>query len=80
MAKNKKSYFNIPKVIIDFSKVRSMSEEEMECRCKKVESKSKIDWRKFVEEIENHPERLVSWEADISFPEFAERVKAGEYD
>lgn len=41
---------------------------------------SREDRLKMIEDIEAHPEHLLSWDMDIPFPEYARRVRAGEYD
>lgn len=76
----KRSYFNIPK--LDFSNLgKPKAEDEIDVIIKQIEEESKsVDWRKFVEDIEQHPSALSSWDCDIPFEEFARRVKAGEYD
>lgn len=79
IGKNRKSYFDIPK--LDYSGFdKPVSEEEMERLYKKFEERPKVNWREFVDDIEKHPENLGSWDISIPFPEFARRVKAGEYD
>lgn len=79
MEKSKNGILDVPK--LDFSSLAEpMSDAEVAERCAKLDSAPKRDWRKFVEDVKKHPELLLSWDADISFDEFARRVRAGEYD
>lgn len=74
------SRFNVPK--LDFSVLRKVpSKLECETVMRLAERGiSREDRLKMIEDIEAHPEHLLSWDMDIPFPEYARRVRAGEYD
>lgn len=73
---------NCPK--LDFAgmvaRMDAMTEAEKEALYQEAENPPKKDWRKFVQNVREHPEGLLSWDMDISFEEFARRVDAGEFD
>lgn len=74
------SRFNVPK--LDFSVLRK-APLELECETAMRWAErgiSREDRLKMIEDIEAHPEHLLSWDMDIPFPEYARRVRAGEYD
>lgn len=74
------SRFNVSK--LDFSALRKVpSKLERETAMMWAERGiSREDRLKMIEDIEAHPEHLLSWDMDIPFPEYARRVRAGEYD
>lgn len=81
MPECKRRYFtNIPK--LDFSGLRKpLSEEECEDAMVRAERKISREERiREIEDIEAHPEHLLGWDMDITFDEYARRVRAGEYD
>lgn len=81
MSERKRRYFNnMPK--LDFSNLgREHTEEERAAFEAKIERASSREERlKMIEDIEAHPEHLLGWDMDIPFPEYARRVRAGEYD
>ena len=81
MPECKRRYFNnMPK--LDFSGLRKpLSEEECEDAMVRAERKISREERiREIEDIEAHPEHLLGWDMDITFDEYARRVRAGEYD
>lgn len=79
MTKEEREEFGIPE--IDFSNLsKPLTDKEATDLYMKIKNEPEPDWRAFVEHIEKHPEALISWDMDISFDEFARKVKAGEYD
>lgn len=77
MTDERRKQLGIPK--LDFSGLRkSMSEEEIDAICEKIESTSRQNLLAFVDRLEKHPEALTAWDIPIPFDEFARRVRAGE--
>lgn len=80
MPERKNKYCYIPE--LDFSWLeQSFTNEECEKAAREVEqSCTHDDLLKFVEDVESHPEHLSSWDADVTFDEFARKVKTGEHN
>lgn len=80
MPEQKKNYFNVPK--LDFSALKKpLTDEEcaeaMEWAERKISREERL---REIEDIEAHPEHLLGWDMNITFDEYARRVRAGEYD
>lgn len=80
MANNFKERFGIPDLdFLHLTKPATPEEEDAALRelNKGVTREERLA---FVERMEAHPEALTAWDMDITFDEYARRVRAGDYD
>lgn len=80
MPKHQNKWCDIPGLDFSWLDEPFTDEEyaELEAQIERDSSPEKL--RELVNERETHPEHFSSWDMDISFDEFARRVKSGEYD
>lgn len=80
MSEQKQSHFHIPKLDLSWLD-KPLTKEECDKAVtefnKGISQKERLA---IVEDIEKHPEHLLSWDMDITFEEYARRVRAGDYD
>lgn len=76
----KEGYFSIPELDFSFLKTPLTKDECRKALAELEQNSNMKEELEFIEDIERHPEHLSSWDMDISFEEYARRVrkKAGE--